>query len=310
MSDRSRPRDPRPPNGEDADTDPRHDTTPRRPQQPLRTRRDPIASESSLIRPPSRAPSWTGDRRRERGTGRYAAAPSDLPPAVLPTGAPAWMGRPDGEADPLERDAIHPRPVSGSPRRAEDYGGGWTDTRRQPVRQPDRPPTGSWPAQPTRNRTPIARPSAPGGAFGGPTGAREQDEPAIRAGDDSPARGARRQRAASGSTGPALLDDSLGVRLSLLVVVSVIALWVAMRFLIEAAEPTVALRLGSDGAVGRVGGPQALWQVPFVGTLLAVMSLGTALLIAGRDALLARLVVGGGILVQGLIWLAAVTLSR
>lgn len=220
------------------------------------------------------------------------------------------MGRPDGTADPPERDAIHPRPISGSPRRAEDYGSGWTDARRRPVRQPDRPPTGSWPAQPTRSRTPIARPPAPGDQFDEPTGAREQDEPALGEGDDSPARGARRRRAASGSTGLALLDDSLGVRLSLLVVLSTITLWVVMRFVIAAADPTVALRLGSDGAIGRVGGPQALWQVPFVGTLLAVMSLGTALLIAGRDALLARLVVGGGILVQGLIWLAAVTLSR
>lgn len=87
-------------------------------------------------------------------------------------------------------------------------------------------------------------------------------------------------------------------------------MWALTRFLIGSVDEPLTRRLDADGTPSVIGGATAIWQVPFVATMLALMSLGTGLLVAGRDRFAARFVLGSGILVQALIWVAAITLLR
>ncbi len=98
--------------------------------------------------------------------------------------------------------------------------------------------------------------------------------------------------------------------LVLLVAVSAAVMWGLTRYLIEGVDALLTLRLRADGSSGATAESSAIWQVPFVATMLGLMSIGTALLVARRDQFAARFVVGMGVLVQALIWVAAITLLR
>lgn len=87
-------------------------------------------------------------------------------------------------------------------------------------------------------------------------------------------------------------------------------MWGLTRFFADDVDGPIVLRLGADGGPSLIEGAGAVWQVPFVATMLGLMSIGTALLVAGRDRFAARFVLGTGILVQALIWVAAITLFR
>ena len=282
-------------------------------RSPLRTRQDPLTREGNVVRPPSREPSWNRDpTRRDRGTGRYAAPTNELPPAVLPDGAPSWMGQRDrGHDAGSARESVMPRPLSGAERRAEDYGTGWRD-QGEPSANPDRS-TGSWPAQSVRPprtggrepRTPVEDDANDPAAGRTDVEAGENAvEPAARRNDRS-----RPWRAPRGS-GIALLEDGNAIRLASMVFVSAAAMWVLTRVLIGSVGDPLTLRLGVDGTPGTTGSSGTVWRVPFVATMLALMTIGTGLLVARRDLFAARFVLGSGVLVQALIWVAAITLLR
>lgn len=97
---------------------------------------------------------------------------------------------------------------------------------------------------------------------------------------------------------------------TLLVALSAAVMWALTRYLIDSVPDPLTLRLRADGSPGTTSGSGAIWQVPFVATMLGLMSISVALLLARRDRFAARFVVGMGILVQGLIWVAAITLLR
>lgn len=97
---------------------------------------------------------------------------------------------------------------------------------------------------------------------------------------------------------------------ALVVAISAAAMWGVMRSLIDTVDAPLTLRLRGDGSPGTIDGPGAIWQIPFVATMLGLMSIGTALFVARRDQFAARFIVGMGILVQALIWVAAITLLR
>ena len=298
---------------------------------PLRTRRDPTARESTRLRPASAQPAWQEDpTRRRRGTGRYAAPVADLAPAVIPEGAPGWMGMSRSQHDGSgSRQPVVPRPLSGAMRHASDY------DPRGPVRQevaPARasstgtwpsvdgaPPvrrgsTGSWPApRPPGDTSASQRFALPTDDTGAPPadgeGRLDATNTAVRSGSRATRRTSRDRRSAR-RPAVAALAEPVTARLVLLVALSAVALWVATWLLIsDVAEPLV-LRLGADGGPSEVIGAGALWRVPFVATMLGLMSIGVAMLLAGRDRFAARFVVGAGILVQALIWVAAITLLR
>ena len=96
----------------------------------------------------------------------------------------------------------------------------------------------------------------------------------------------------------------------MLIVLSAAAMWGMTRYLIDSVPDPLTLRLRADGSPGQTASSGAIWQVPFVATMLGLMSIGAALLVARRDHFAARFVVGMGALVQGLIWVAAITLLR
>ena len=118
-----------------------------------------------------------------------------------------------------------------------------------------------------------------------------------------PARAARR-------SGIALLEDGTTARLTLLIILSAVVMWGLTRIMVDAVDDPLTLRLGADGAPSVIAGAGAIWRVPFVATMLALMSIGTGLLVAGRDRFAARFILGCGLLVQALIWVAAITLLR
>ena len=95
-----------------------------------------------------------------------------------------------------------------------------------------------------------------------------------------------------------------------MVALSAAAMWGVTRFLIGSVDDPLTRRLGADGSPSVIGSASAVWQVPFVATMLALITIGTGLLVARRDRFAARFVLGSGILVQGLIWVAAITLLR
>ncbi len=97
---------------------------------------------------------------------------------------------------------------------------------------------------------------------------------------------------------------------TLLVALSAMVMWGLTRYLIDSAPDPLSLRLRADGSPGPTTGSGAIWQVPFVATMLGLMSIGTALLVARRDRFASRFVVGMGVLVQALVWVAAITLLR
>ena len=97
---------------------------------------------------------------------------------------------------------------------------------------------------------------------------------------------------------------------TLVVAVSAGVMWGLTRYLIGRVDPLLTLRLRADGSPGTTGDSGAIWQAPFVATMLGLMSIGTALLLARRDQFAARFIVGMGVLVQALIWVAAITLLR
>ncbi len=98
--------------------------------------------------------------------------------------------------------------------------------------------------------------------------------------------------------------------LVLLIAASAAAMWGLTRYLIDSVDDPLTLRFRADGSPGTTSGPGGIWQVPFVATMLGLMSIGTALLVARRDRFASRFVVGAGIFVQALIWVAAITLLR
>ena len=286
-------------------------------RSPLRTRRDPVTGPGGRVRPPSTEPSWAAEpARRRRGTGRYAAPTTDLPPAVIPDGAPGWMGQTRDQRDSgRRREPINPQPLGGAVRRAEDYATGW------PARSGESPggrnaSTGTWPSQPTRPaRDQDGKPSED---VRDATALRDSDEDDALADAEFDSNQTRPHGAGRSSatgrlprrTGIALFEDPMASGFSLLVAVSAAVMWGLTRYLIDSVPDPLTLRLRADGSPGTIAGAGAIWQVPFVATMLGLMSIGAALLVARRDQFAARFVVGMGVLVQGLIWVAAITLLR
>ncbi|CAA9569986.1 MAG: hypothetical protein AVDCRST_MAG33-2425 [uncultured Thermomicrobiales bacterium] len=282
---------------------------------PLRTRRDPIARDGAQLRPASPQPPWQEEpAQRRRGTGRYASPTGDLPPAAMPDGVPAWMGQNRAKRDgSARREPVVPRPLGGAVRHADDYVGGRPGHAGASSMRPGA--TGSWPVPPKRSEGPSV-----GQRVIDPPGrdtllAPPQDAVTGAAGEGTVAGPAPRRRASgerrfNRRSSIGALDDPITTRLLLLVAVSAAAMWAVTRLLAGNVEEALVLRLGVDGAPSQIAGAGAIWRVPFVATMLALMSIGTALLVAARDRFAARFLLGAGVLVQALIWVAAITLLR
>lgn len=106
----------------------------------------------------------------------------------------------------------------------------------------------------------------------------------------------------------AMLGDPVSQRFLAMLAVVLIALWVASIVRISGAGPYHVLRLDADGYPSLIGDRASLWRLPYVATMLALGSVLVALLVGGRDAFIGRFLLGATLVVQGLIWVAAVTL--
>ncbi len=267
---------------------------------PLRTRRDPVSGSSDHIRPPSSQPSWSDPASsRRRGTGRYAAPVDSLPHAELPDGAPDWMGRRRSDDLPGDRIPGTPRPLGGAERRQEDFGATAHDPRPQPR---PRPRPVSWP-----ERAPEPRERA--------IPADEPDDDVIaapswsdrrrQASAGSPRSGARtRGRRAPGGA----IEDPVCQQLTAVILVSLVALWILTWVRAGSIDAPLLLALDADGLAARFGSAATVWRLPTVATLLGLMSLGVALLTASRELFAGRFVLGMGVWIQVLGWVAAITL--
>lgn len=226
------------------------------------------------------------------------------------------MGQTNQRGDPTRRrEPVAPQPLGGSVRRAEDYATPW------PGRLDESGPrraasTGTWPAQPTRRGPELDR-HLPSPSHEVPV-SRGSDHEDASTNDGAGARRSPRPRAVPASSRSrlprrarmALFEEPMASGFALVVVISAAAMWGVMRSFIDTVDAPLTLRLRADGSPGTTDGPGAIWQVPFVATMLGLMSIGTALFVARRDQFAARFIVGMGILVQALIWVAAITLLR
>ncbi|HEV2527574.1 MAG TPA: hypothetical protein VGT61_03855 [Thermomicrobiales bacterium] len=113
----------------------------------------------------------------------------------------------------------------------------------------------------------------------------------------------RARRAPSGA-----LEDPVSQQLAALIVLSLAALWVLVWVRSGTISAPIALGLDADGLVSQMGDATTIWRVPVVATLLGVMSMVTGLLVASHELFAGRFVLGMGVWVQILAWVAAVTL--
>jgi hypothetical protein len=76
----------------------------------------------------------------------------------------------------------------------------------------------------------------------------------------------------------------------------------------DALSGAVPLRVGTDGETAVWGTPLTMLRLPFLSSVLAVLSVGTALLVAPYDAFASRFTLGMGFVAQVLAWVAAFAL--
>ena len=126
-----------------------------------------------------------------------------------------------------------------------------------------------------------------------------------RTGERSDGRGARPRvrRAPSGA-----LEDPVSQQLAAVVILSLAVLWVVVWVRSGTISAPLTLGLDADGIVDDIGNAATIWRLPVVATLLGIMSMVTALLIASRELFAGRFVLGMGVWVQALAWVAAITL--
>lgn len=87
-----------------------------------------------------------------------------------------------------------------------------------------------------------------------------------------------------------------------------IGLWVLVTLREDSLSEAVALRIGADGEPSVWGTSQAMLRLPFVASVLAVLSVGTAILVSRYDAFASRFTLGTGFIAQVLAWVAAFAL--
>jgi len=299
----------------------------------LRTRPDPLGSGARPLRPPSSRPAWEDEEaRQQRGSARYRINPEDLPPAYLPDDAPSWMGEPAApHSKHAPEEPVIPHPAS--PHRHPRFAENWPE---------QRPPVSFGTSGTGRERSvgepSSARPPARSGPAEGPYRSTEAESQVrwrssgqVREGRSASTREsftATRPPSAKGGTTArersqmrshqtprqaprsrvTILHDPTTRAFFGAITLSVSGLWIFVTTKDDALSGAVPLRVGTDGETAVWGTPLTMLRLPFLSSVLAVLSVGTALLVAPYDAFASRFTLGMGFVAQVLAWVAAFAL--
>ena len=278
--------------------------------------RDSLRDAGEAVRSASARPPWSDSaERRGRGSGRYQSSVRDLPEAVIPDGAPSWMGRRASETNGFGDGSAFARPTS-DPVRSRNAD---ETARRRGAGNPSvSQSTSTWPQPRPRPVTPESSPTHEPLPSERPTmtarmaESRRQindasDEPRLAA-TGPERRGGGRHRLSQSAAGVSIIGDPASQRFLAVLFVALIALWVVSIVRITSAGPIHVLRLDADGYPSLIGDRASLWRLPFVATMLGLGSVLVALVVSHRDAFSGRFLLGAALLVQGLVWVAAITL--
>lgn len=279
-------------------------------------RRGAPGDPGEAIRSASTQPPWTDPaERRGRGSGRYPSSVRDLPEAVIPDGAPPWMGRRASETSGFGDGSAFARPASDPVRSrnadetARRRGAGnpsvsqststWPQPRPRPTTAEPSPPTEPLPAE---------RPTMPARMAGSRRQVDGASDELSLAATGPERRSGRRRRSSRSAAGVSIIGDPASQRFLAVLFVALIALWVVSILRITSAGPVHVLRLDADGYPSLIGDRASLWRLPFVATMLGLGSVLVALVFSRHDAFSGRFLLGAALLVQGLLWVAAITL--
>jgi len=109
--------------------------------------------------------------------------------------------------------------------------------------------------------------------------------------------------------GGELLADRGAIPLLAALGIGLVGLWALTGLRVGAQPGAIELRLDANGAPDLWGTPSTLWRLPVIATLLALMNVAVAAVIAPGDRFGARFAIGAGLLVQVLLWVAFLGLA-